>query len=205
MKACLLLLILLSIAIKPAFSQHSHSHSTDHIEASSLDSLYQRYLSINEALSEDNFEKTHKRLESLLLSPIKFPLQLCAGVETKELISILKKANQAKNLNSLRLVFSDLSQLLSTAMKTVGYHGSQAANLYHCPMANRNKGADWIQGDGPIRNPYMGYEMLDCWKLKSNLKAESNPSYDQFPEPRLNEGEDGNSDPNNGSQKIHQH
>ena len=32
----------------------------------------------------------------------------------------------------------------------------------HCPMAFDNKGADWLQGTGSIRNPYFGADMLSC-------------------------------------------
>jgi Cu(I)/Ag(I) efflux system membrane fusion protein len=32
----------------------------------------------------------------------------------------------------------------------------------HCPMALDNQGADWLQKDPELRNPYFGSMMLRC-------------------------------------------
>jgi hypothetical protein len=34
--------------------------------------------------------------------------------------------------------------------------------IVHCPMAFADKGAQWVQSDGKIANPYFGAKMLRC-------------------------------------------
>ena len=37
-----------------------------------------------------------------------------------------------------------------------------ALNVVHCPMAFDGDGADWVQLEGAVANPYFGAEMLRC-------------------------------------------
>ena len=34
--------------------------------------------------------------------------------------------------------------------------------IQHCPMADNNKGADWLSLNKAIKNPYFGDKMLHC-------------------------------------------
>jgi Cu(I)/Ag(I) efflux system membrane fusion protein len=42
--------------------------------------------------------------------------------------------------------------------------------VQHCPMADNNKGADWLSTEKEIRNPYFGSSMLTCGEVTSELK-----------------------------------
>lgn len=37
----------------------------------------------------------------------------------------------------------------------------------HCPMAFDNAGADWVQQDKSLKNPYFGASMLACGSIKN--------------------------------------
>lgn len=41
--------------------------------------------------------------------------------------------------------------------------------LMNCPMANDNKGADWLQTNESLLNPYFGSMMLKCGEVKERL------------------------------------
>lgn len=41
--------------------------------------------------------------------------------------------------------------------------------VQHCPMANNNKGANWLSLNEEIKNPYYGEAMLTCGETKMNL------------------------------------
>jgi Cu(I)/Ag(I) efflux system membrane fusion protein len=43
----------------------------------------------------------------------------------------------------------------------------------HCPMAFNNKGADWLQADKDIRNPYFGASMLSCGEVTEEINAKT--------------------------------
>ena len=58
-----------------------------------------------------------------------------------------------------------------------GHHENRELFLVHCPMAFNNEGADWLQTDDVINNPYFGSQMLDCGSIQdvygSGLPAEA--------------------------------
>ena len=40
----------------------------------------------------------------------------------------------------------------------------------HCPMAFDDKGADWLQPDENLLNPYFGAEMLKCGEITEQIR-----------------------------------
>jgi Cu(I)/Ag(I) efflux system membrane fusion protein len=42
--------------------------------------------------------------------------------------------------------------------------------VQHCPMADGNKGADWLSLEEAIANPYYGDQMLRCGKVTKMLR-----------------------------------
>lgn len=39
----------------------------------------------------------------------------------------------------------------------------------YCPMANKNKGGNWLSAQKEVRNPYYGSMMLKCGRVKATL------------------------------------
>lgn len=42
--------------------------------------------------------------------------------------------------------------------------------VLHCPMANTNKGADWLSLSQEVKNPYYGDAMLTCGEVVEEIK-----------------------------------
>jgi len=42
--------------------------------------------------------------------------------------------------------------------------------VLHCPMADNNKGADWLSSEKEIKNPYFGSSMLNCGEVTKEIK-----------------------------------
>ncbi|PKP34687.1 MAG: hypothetical protein CVT98_10650 [Bacteroidetes bacterium HGW-Bacteroidetes-15] len=42
--------------------------------------------------------------------------------------------------------------------------------VQHCPMADNNKGADWLSSEKEIKNPYFGSSMLKCGEVTKEIK-----------------------------------
>jgi Cu(I)/Ag(I) efflux system membrane fusion protein len=42
--------------------------------------------------------------------------------------------------------------------------------VQHCPMADNNKGADWLSKEKEIKNPYFGNSMLTCGEVTKEFK-----------------------------------
>ncbi|MBO0321476.1 efflux RND transporter periplasmic adaptor subunit [Muricauda sp. CAU 1633] len=73
----------------------------------------------------------------------------------------LSNISEEDSIESQRKDFVLLSEnmiLIRNQLKGLG----QKLYVQHCPMADNNKGANWISAEKEIRNPYYGEAMLSC-------------------------------------------
>ncbi|MCE2541912.1 MAG: DUF3347 domain-containing protein [Acidobacteria bacterium] len=100
------------------------------------------YVMAQEALAADNFDDARAALESLapLADPVTQPL--------------VRSAASADDIGTMRSRFKPLSEYLAALDLPQGF-----ARAY-CPMYDG--GSNWVQRDGPVRNPFYGSEMLTC-------------------------------------------
>jgi Cu(I)/Ag(I) efflux system membrane fusion protein len=76
----------------------------------------------------------------------------------------------AEDLGSLRTPhFEQLSMALIAAIEKDPTAFKDELLRMHCPMANEGKGADWIQSQEPLQNPYFGAMMLKCGEVRGIL------------------------------------
>lgn len=81
----------------------------------------------------------------------------------------IKQVADAENIAEVRSNFLALSEAMIGLVETFR---PIAENLYiqHCPMANSDKGADWLSLSKEIRNPYFGEAMLTCGEVTKEIK-----------------------------------
>jgi Cu(I)/Ag(I) efflux system membrane fusion protein len=82
-----------------------------------------------------------------------------------ELQMNLKKAENAKNIDELRISFIGIS-ISIIQIKEIFQPLKYSTYVQHCPMANNDKGADWLSKEKEIRNPFFGSSMLSCGEVK---------------------------------------
>ncbi|MDF3129445.1 efflux RND transporter periplasmic adaptor subunit [Kiritimatiellaeota bacterium B1221] len=114
------------------------------------------YLELQKALANDDFENAQAQVKAMMA---------VTGHEG-ELAEFVHRMLNASNLDALRLPYFDqLSMAMIDSLK------EPSAPLYrmHCPMANEDKGADWLQASEDLRNPYFGDMMLRCGEVKETL------------------------------------
>ncbi len=109
-----------------------------------LTSAFQYYVASQEALAVDDYSEAGAALEKL------------ASESTGDLKGLAQEAAQAPDIESMRLAFIPLSDEVAKADLPGGYL------MAFCPMANNNQGANWIQKDGNLMNPYFGTAMQTC-------------------------------------------
>jgi len=87
-----------------------------------------------------------------------------AQVEWMKDWKVLKTAGQsiasAKNIDTMRLMLSPLSDQLYHSLKK--YQVEVDGYRQYCPMARDNTGAFWLSESDEILNPYFGEAMLTC-------------------------------------------
>lgn len=142
---------LLSSAILLGFVSSTAAASTQ----VTMNDLAAGYVSIQEALAQDNYDNAQKHAKSLQTRLTRFE-----GAEKAALQSTLQELLKAKDLKSTRTAFKKLSPTLVDWVKTTK---PQGIIVVYCPMA----GASWVQKDGKVQNPYFGTEMLQCGEKKS--------------------------------------
>ena len=79
----------------------------------------------------------------------------------KEALESLADIKKSGSVEGSRLLFKKLSQnFIFLASRVNGYE--KPIYVQHCPMADHNKGADWLSLEKAIKNPYFGNKMLTC-------------------------------------------
>ena len=79
----------------------------------------------------------------------------------------LPEGSAYRNIDEARLAFETMSNELIQVLKAEG--SSEVLHQMHCSMAFDGKGADWLQRNQTIANPYYGSAMLRCGSLKDSF------------------------------------
>ena len=133
-----------------------------------LKPLTNQYLVVSKALSDDQPDVALKAAPALATAIRALP----AGREKSALQNAVAAFQKQQKLKPMRKEFEPISDSI---IRLVRAHGlDHLGNLYviHCPMAFRNKGADWLSHDPKVRNPYFGDSMYDCGSVTDALSLE---------------------------------
>ncbi|MDP2984490.1 MAG: DUF3347 domain-containing protein [Candidatus Latescibacter sp.] len=146
-----------------------------------LDQVYRSYLSIHAALSSDEFQnsqsnaltltKSFQEVDMKLLTDMKAHMAWMASSEklSKDAVQIAA----APDIETARAEFKQASLDLIAIAKQFRTSGKNPLYVFHCPMAFKNKGADWVQDEKTVKNPYFGNSMLACGKITDIIGAKS--------------------------------
>lgn len=127
-----------------------------------LNAVYQQYLLLSNALVNSNLSMAKETAMALELGAKN--LRGSAKLE-----NLAAKIIVTNNLETQRILFSDLSNEMIAKVKTAGLKSGEIYVEY-CPMALNDKGAAWLSNQKEIRNPYYGNEMLDCGEIKETVR-----------------------------------
>lgn len=89
------------------------------------------------------------------------------GEYAKHIIAIKEHADaivKSADINAERMHFSELSTHTYELIKAFG--AGNKIYYDHCPMAFSGKGANWLNENAAIQNPYMGTKMPDCGSVE---------------------------------------
>lgn len=159
---------------QPAFSHGDEKHGE--IGRAELNALYNAYLDIQKALSRDDLEAARTASRDFLRAPHKFPAALSHNIKSADLVADFRGMNSAKDVKAFRRAFHGLSNRMILLLSEAENAGDMRAHVYHCPMADGNKGANWLQAKEGVENPYFGTSMLKCGSLTKTLHTGSVPA-----------------------------
>ena len=142
----------------------------------SLQPLYKNYFEFKDALTKDDFNSAKKALLAFEKSFNKINMSVFKGESHKVWMNYqteLKKqtlhATHIKDIKELRMTFEPISNVM-IAMTKAFNPLNESAYVQFCPMANSDKGANWLSKENKVVNPYFGTSMLKCGEVKETIK-----------------------------------
>lgn len=143
---------------------------------SQLKKVFEQYILLKDALTNDNIKTAQKSAASLLNTMTKIDMKLLTNQEahnhwmaiSKEITASATSITKTSDIEVQRNHFKHLSAHLIKAVKLFGVN--QEVYEQFCPMANDNKGAYWLSLSKEIKNPYFGKAMSTCGETKSTIK-----------------------------------
>ena len=147
---------------KGSHVQHSKKGGLE-ILPEDLTMIFKEYLTLSEALAEDNLPGATESLTSVS--------EMLKKMDTHNLqIDVFNQARKQGDLESIRNHFEILSTKLLKELSN--YRLPKDLNVFkaYCPMAGSSKkGAFWLQQGKEVRNPYFGASMLSCGEIKGAM------------------------------------
>jgi Cu(I)/Ag(I) efflux system membrane fusion protein len=141
-----------------------------------LQPLYTEYLRLKDALTADEFDQAQKAAANLKATLDKVNMAAFTGEShnswmsySSDLKNSLQHVQHLKTIAELRTTFQRVSEgmiAMTKAFKPMG----RTLYVQFCPMADDNKGANWLSSEEEIRNPYFGESMLTCGEVTSTIK-----------------------------------
>ncbi len=138
--------------------------------------LIDSYLEIKNALVDDNMTAAKTavlRMENILIN-IPEPLfigetrQIWIG-QSETLKEAISKAAAAEDIEGIRQPFSEISKRMVDVTEIFKPY-LRPLYVQFCPMANDNKGAEWLSLKKEVKNPYFGEAMLECGEVKFSIE-----------------------------------
>ncbi len=132
------------------------------ISTEMLPQLLSPYLKMQAALAADDLEAAKAEAKAMMST---------TG-HSGSLPDLLHNMLAADTLEAFRLpYFQTLSNAFIEAAKNDPTILKQDLFVMHCPMANNNASADWLQSSEALQNPYFGSMMLTCGEVQQAISA----------------------------------
>lgn len=141
-----------------------------------LNSLFSSYFDLKDALVNDDAvlalkqaQKMASYLKEIDRSAIKKENQEIWSKVSEELSKSLQQILTQKELEGIRKEFIAVSEKMIFLAQNFDA-SENPMYIQHCPMANTNKGADWLSLHQLIKNPYFGSSMLSCGEVIDTIQ-----------------------------------
>jgi Cu(I)/Ag(I) efflux system membrane fusion protein len=141
-----------------------------------LQPLFMDYLKIKDALVSDNLKEAQEAATVFQNDLGKINMSLFKGQAHQIWMDFSSESEQAlqhaahfQDIKEMRKAFQSLSNSMIGLAKSFDPL-EEDIYVQHCPMADSNKGADWLSLSDEIKNPYFGASMLTCGEVTEELK-----------------------------------
>lgn len=141
-----------------------------------LHPVIEAYLNMKNALVDDDAATAKKFAADMETALTNVSMSLFVDeahtiwVEQSEpLKRLVSEAAAAEGIESIRRPFSEISERLEILAR-VFKPFDRPLYVQFCPMANDDRGAEWLSLDKDVKNPYFGEAMLQCGEVKESIE-----------------------------------
>ncbi|NNK21903.1 MAG: efflux RND transporter periplasmic adaptor subunit [Winogradskyella sp.] len=159
---------------------NDHTNMTERLEVpkafqQQLNSVYESYINLKNALVEDNTNKVSQDANTLLDNLSQVDMKLVKDKTHNHWMSLAKEikssASSISKTTDLKQQRSHFKHLSSHLINTVQLFGvNEKVYVEFCPMADNNNGAYWLSKEEKVINPYFGDAMLKCGEVKQTIE-----------------------------------
>lgn len=86
-----------------------------------------------------------------------------------KLVGHARQGAATDDAGEVRSAFEHLSKQVMELLRLFGNPLDEALRVAFCPMAFDSKGAEWVQRDAALENPYYGKAMLRCGEFRATI------------------------------------
>jgi membrane fusion protein, copper/silver efflux system len=147
--------------------------------AAQLANVLDDYLALSDAMAQDDYETAasiahdmHERLYDIDADALDERVREAWEMLDRDLHEHLHTMLEAADLDSIRPPLEPLTEFV--ALMVANFIGDRAGTIYraHCPMVDDFRGADWLQRETAIANPYFGSMMFRCGEIVGEVQDE---------------------------------
>ena len=160
--------------------ENDHTNMTERLEVPiafqhQLNSVYESYINLKNALVEDNTNKVSQDANTLLDNLSQVDMKLVKDKTHNHWMSLAKEikssATSISKTTDSKQQRSHFKHLSSHLINTVQLFGvNEKVYVEFCPMADNNNGAYWLSKEEKVINPYFGEAMLTCGEVKQVIE-----------------------------------
>lgn len=133
------------------------------------------YLQTQALLATDELDAARAKLGAL--ADLANAVSLSAPKQTRkaweevasDLVGHARQGQASEDDGALRSAFELVSEEVTTLLRLFGNPMPEPLRVAYCPMAFDNQGAEWIQREETVSNPYYGSAMLRCGDVRGTL------------------------------------
>lgn len=148
----------------------------DHDAATAWTGVIDRYLTVQAALTESEFDVATAAWDEWLAALSAAGAAMTGGARDvwhdSGLAAIAAgPPDKGSDIEALRAAFGAASPAMIGGAKAFGAPTDSGLNVVHCPMALGPEGADWLQRGTEVMNPYLPETMLHCGNVVQPVPA----------------------------------
>lgn len=163
-----------------ATADANHSEMNKRLEVSGkfqnqLKKVFDSYLILKDGLVQDNTNQSQEAARAIEQSMADIDMKLLSDKKVhdhwmnieKEIKVSAEAIAKTTNIGEQRSHFKHLSAHITSAIQLFGVN--QKVYSQFCPMADNDKGANWLSLEKEIQNPYFGEAMLNCGSVTDSI------------------------------------